>query len=446
MNVSPGTEQVLSTLVRAGHSAYVVGGAVRDLLSGRVPADFDVATSARPDEVMALFPHTIPTGVAFGGVTVPVGEERIEVTTYRADGAYRDGRRPESVRFSADIGEDLLRRDFTIGAMALSPDGTLIDPTGGRADLAAHLIRAVGDPAQRFSEDALRILRAARFSATLDFTIEPATLSAALECAPLLQKISGERIARELSLLLLGPAAERVIRTCHPILDAVLPGLSRLAGLEMHNPAHAWDVLTHTAKAVAAGPADPLLRLTLLLHDIGKPYCYSVDEDGRGHFFGHADRGAELAAALLPRLRLPRRDTAEMVALIRDHQFPFSTDRTALNLQILQFGPEHFRRLLLVRAADVLALRPGMEEAAGRVLAALDTVDDILTRGIWRVGQLALSGRELAFLPPAQRGRVLSLLLTEVIESKLPNTRAALTARAAELGRDMSQTGPSSPR
>ena len=433
MTFSPGARAALSTLTSAGFEAYLVGGAVRDLFLRRAPHDYDIATSATPEEIAALFPRTLKTGARFGSVTVLLGDERLEITTFRADGAYLDGRRPESVRFSRDIREDLLRRDFTVCAMALAPDQSLIDPTGGRHDLAARVVRAVGDPGERFREDALRILRALRFASTLDFALDGATLHAALECRELLRKVSAERILSELLKLLSGRGAERILLLCYPILEVVLPGLSRLAGLEMHNPAHAYDVLTHTAKAVSFGPPDPYLRLALLLHDFGKPDCYSEDPDGTGHFFGHAERSAALAAELLPALRLPRRERERIIRLIREHQFPFSREPVELQLLLARFGERDLLDLLRLRAADVGALRPGMDGEAGHVLAAMDTVRQLAATSVHRVRDLALSGAELGFLPPERIGPTLSRLLEEVIRGDLKNERAALLERARTL-------------
>lgn len=432
MTLSPGALEALSILTAAGFESYLVGGAVRDLLLHRTPHDYDIATSATPEEMLPLFERTINTGARFGSVTVLLRGEQIEITTFRSDGVYLDGRRPESVHFSREIGEDLLRRDFTVCAMALAPDGKLIDPTGGQQDLAARVIRAVGDPRERFREDALRILRALRFSSTLDFTLDGATLHAALAERERLRKVSAERILSELLKLLTGRGAERVILLCYPILEVVLPGLSRLAGLEMHNPAHAYDVLTHTAKAVSFGPSDPYLRLALLLHDFGKPGCYSEDADGVGHFFGHAERSAALAEELLPSLRLPRRERERIVRLIRAHQFRFSREPVKLQLLLARFGEQDLLDLLRLRAADVGALRPGMDGEAGHVLAAMDTVRKLAATSVYRTQDLALSGAELDFLPPARIGSVLSQLLEEVIRGTLKNEHDALLGRARQ--------------
>ena len=274
---------ILSRLEAAGHEAYCVGGAVRDRLLGRAPGDWDVTTSALPEEVSALFaPHALPTGLRHGTVTVkPEGVPGVEVTTYRRDGAYSDCRRPDSVEFTASLTEDLARRDFTVNAMALDLRGALADPFGGGEDLKRGLLRAVGEPEKRFGEDALRILRGLRFAARLGFSIEAGTDRALRACAPLLERIAPERVREELTGILCGPYAETVLRSYPDVLGVVLPEIAPSVGFDQRSVYHCYDVWEHTARAVGAAPSAPVLRWTMLLHDLGKPDTFFLDGEGR---------------------------------------------------------------------------------------------------------------------------------------------------------------------
>ena len=291
--------RLLAALRAAGHEAYPVGGCVRDSLLGKEPADWDLCTGALPGEVERVLAgyRIIETGVRHGTVTALTEGGPVEITTFRTDGDYRDNRHPEQVRFVAKVEEDLARRDFTVNAMALGPDGAVIDPFGGRADLAAGIIRCVGEPTRRFREDGLRILRALRFAARLDFAVEPATAQSVLENRALLENIAAERVFSELRGLLTGPGAGRVLLGFAPVVFQVIPELAPAAGFDQKNPHHIHDVWTHTALAVDAAPPEPVLRLTMLLHDVAKPETFFADERGVGHFYGHAERGAEMAGA-----------------------------------------------------------------------------------------------------------------------------------------------------
>lgn len=291
--------RLIRTLNEAGYEAYAVGGCVRDALLGRQPNDWDLTTSALPEQIKACFANrrVIETGIKHGTVTVLDGGVPYEITTYRLDGAYSDHRRPDSVEFVSDLKEDLRRRDFTVNAMACHPETGVVDLFGGQDDLRAGIIRCVGEPEHRFTEDALRILRALRFASTYDFAIAPATGRAALKLAPTLQNVSPERIFVELKKLLCGKGARRVLAEYSDILFTIFPALAPMRGCAQNNPHHAYDVWTHTLIALENAPADPVYRLTMLFHDSGKPAAHTVGEDGYDHFKGHPAISRNIAEA-----------------------------------------------------------------------------------------------------------------------------------------------------
>ena len=433
MTIPPFAAEILRALEGAGHEAYCVGGCVRDTLLGRVPEDWDIATSARPEETLALFGgDALPTGLRHGTVTVRRGEGGAEVTTFRRDGGYADHRRPESVAFTASLAEDLARRDFTVNAMALSLRGELHDPFGGRRDLEAKCIRCVGEPARRFGEDALRILRGLRFAAVLDFSVEPATaaLSAARED---LRFIAPERIFTEVRKLLLAPRPSPVLRRFPEVFGVFWPELLPMPGYDQRNFHHCYDLWEHTLHALDAAPAEESLRFAALLHDVGKPACFSLDADGVGHFYGHAAKSAELADAMLARLRVPNALRQEVGELIRRHDTPLpGIPEANLRRLLRRLGEERLRRLIALQRADNLAQAPAFraERSAGldQVLRRLDAL--LAEDACFSLRQLAVNGRDLLALGlrGPEIGAALDLLLNEVVEGRAPNDREALLA------------------
>ena len=286
---------IINNLQLAGYDAFAVGGCVRDSILARKPQDWDITTSAKPEAIKEIFRRTIDTGIEHGTVTVMIGKDSYEVTTYRIDGAYEDSRHPKEVRFTNCLEEDLRRRDFTINAMAYNDDVRLVDVFGGMQDLNHHLIRCVGDPRERFSEDALRILRAVRFSAQLDFPIEPDTAKAVKELAPNLKNISAERIQTELVKLLTSPHPERIQDACElGITKVVLPEWDAMVGVKQNTIHHKYDVAEHTLHTLKHVKRDKYLRLTMLFHDMGKPAMKTTDEKGNDHFKGHAQKARKL--------------------------------------------------------------------------------------------------------------------------------------------------------
>lgn len=421
---------ILSRLEAAGHSAYAVGGCVRDLLRGGEPHDVDIATSARPEEVMALFaPRAIPTGLQHGTVTVRENHQSFEVTTFRADGPYSDGRRPDSVAFSDNLHEDLRRRDFTVNAMAMDLRGDLHDPYGGREDLERKVIRCVGDAEKRFGEDALRIMRALRFASTLGFTIEGDTARAMTACAPRLQMIAAERIHEEMTKLLCGDGAAEVLLAWPRVLRVFLPEILPCVGFDQRNRHHCYDVWEHTARAVAAAPKDALLRWAMLLHDIAKPEKFTVDEKGVGHFYGHDVRGTELARDIMRRLRFDKRSAARIELLVLWHDRDIARTEKAIGKALNAIGEEALRQLIAVKRADNMAQHPDFRV----VQQELDKAETILAAVLekeqcFSIKHLAVNGRALMELGlrGAEIGQTLEELLEQVVEGALPNEKEAL--------------------
>lgn len=426
---------LLERLHTAGFLAYPVGGCVRDLLLGSEPHDWDLATSALPEETERLFAdcRVVETGLRHGTVTVLAGGFSAEITSFRAEEGYSDGRHPDAVRFGVSLREDLARRDFTIGAMALDiAHDTVIDPFGGQEDLNAGILRAVGEPERRFAEDALRILRGLRFSAVLGFTIEPKTAAAMRQCAPQLCHISPERIRAELTKMLCGKNIAPVLREYPDILQVVLPEIRPMPGFLQHNPHHDRDVWEHTIAVVAAIPPEPVLRWAALLHDSAKPQCYTRDENGIGHFHGHQEKSAETAEVILRRLHCENRLIAEVTELIRIHDTRFPASERMAVRWAGRWGEERFRQFLELRCADTLAqAQPeGAAEYRAAMLRLLEKAK--AEQCCFSVRQLALGGEELAQLGLRGReiGEQLEILLEAVQAGMLPNEHTALLAAA----------------
>ena len=421
--------QVLSALEGAGFGAWCVGGCVRDSLLGRTPQDWDVTTAAVPERVLAIFgDRAVPTGLAHGTVTVRTAGGVVEVTTLRRDGTYRDHRRPQSVTFTDSLEEDLCRRDFTVNAMALDLRGQLADPLGGRADLDTGLLRCVGEPDRRFREDALRILRGVRFAAALGFAVEQETDRSLRANRILLAEIAPERIWAELKGLLTAPGAAEALRAYPEVIGVFWPEVLDMVGFPQRNRHHCYDVWEHTLHALAQVPSGLELRLAMLLHDIGKPGCCTIDEAGCGHFRGHPARSAVLAEGMLRRLRADNATRETVVRLVSWHDRNIPRTRPGVASALRELGETDLRRLLCIKRADNLAQDPAyraMQEEIGRAEAILD---QLLAEGACvSLDQLAVRGGDLLALGlsgPAV-GETLEVLLDAVIEERLPNDRAA---------------------
>ena len=420
---------ILKRLEDAGYEAWCVGGAVRDMLLGREPGDWDVTTNALPETVLELFaPHAVPTGLQHGTVTVG-GGRGVEITTYRRDGEYLDNRRPESVEFTTSLEEDLARRDYTVNAIALNLRGELCDPWGGQADLAAGVIRAVRDPEERFQEDALRIMRGLRFASRLGFTIEEATSEAIHHCAPLLKNIAVERLYVEMTGFLCGEYAADILLRYPDVLGVFLPEILPCVGFGQHNRHHCYDVWEHTARAVAATAPDPVLRWTMLLHDLGKPDTFTMDEQGTGHFYGHYRESLRKAQTVMERLRFDHRSKKLIETLVERHDCELPLSERSVRRNLSRYGEEVLRLLIQVKRADNLAQAPelcGRQELLSQWEAMLNM--EILSGSCFSLKQLAVNGNDLTALGIRGKavGEYLNRLLDLVIEEKLPNDREIL--------------------
>jgi tRNA nucleotidyltransferase (CCA-adding enzyme) len=450
------------TLQEAGHATFVVGGAVRDLLLGRrVPPDFDVATAAHPEEVRRIFGkrRTLPIGIKHGTVTVVLGggEDRreVEVTTFRGEGAYADGRRPDSVEFLRTIEEDLARRDFTINAIAYDPvASTLVDPYGGLADLDARVIRAVGDPAARFGEDGLRCMRAVRFAATLEMTLDPATQAAIPGALPTFRKVSAERIRDELGKVLLArrPSVGLELMRETGLLGEVVPELLEGVGLTQ-NRFHHHDVWRHTLVTVDAVEPRLALRLAALLHDVGKPRTAEAREEapGENRFFHHESVGARLADAILRRLRLSNAERELVVHLVAQHMYYYTGDWTpqAVRRFLRRVGPEHVEEIFALRAADIAGFGRGDDPAAEIAPLRARVEQELRAAAALKVSDLAIGGMDVMQalgLPPGPLvGHVLARLLERVLDDPSLNTRDRLLELLPEVAREPETDGQGQP-
>lgn len=426
-------ESILSRLHGAGFAAYAVGGCVRDTLAGREPHDWDICTAARPEQVHAVFTgeDVRDTGLQHGTVTLVMDHVPYEITTFRVDGNYSDSRRPDSVAFTEDVTLDLARRDFTVNAMAYSPADGLLDPFGGREDLQNGVIRCVGDPRERFAEDALRILRALRFASRFGYSVEEETAAAVHGLAPTLARIAPERIKAELDGLLCGPAAAEVLRSFPDVIGVPIPEVLPCVGFGQRSPWHVYDVWEHTLRAVAAAPEEPLLRWTMLFHDLGKPPTFSLGLDGHGHFYGHAAESARIAAAVMDRLRFSNGERDAIAELVRRHDGVLAPDRKAVRRQLARIGRTQFHRLLAVKRADNLAQAPELAAPRLEELERLRALADEIERDgdCTDLQRLAVNGRDLLALgyPPGPAlGAELQRLLELVLDDPAKNDRDAL--------------------
>ena len=423
---------ILHTLQEAGYEAYAVGGCIRDSLLGRRPDDWDITTSAKPQETKALFGKTIDTGIQHGTVTVMRHGRGYEVTTYRVDGEYEDGRHPKEVTFTASLKEDLKRRDFTVNAMAYNEEDGLVDLFGGRQDLEQKIIRCVGEANERFEEDALRIMRAVRFSAQLGFSIEERTKEAIRGHAERLRQVSAERIQVELTKLVISPNPDFLrIAWETGITAVVLPEFDRLMEQPQNNPHHCFSVGEHTLHAMQAVRPDKCLRLAMLLHDVAKPLCLTTDAEGIDHFHGHAQKGERMAAQILKRLRYDNHTTELVSRLVKWHDVAIAPEKKAVRRAASRMGKELFPLILEVKAADLAAQsdyqrtekRDWLERLRG-LYEEIEREGDCLT-----IKDLAVNGRDLiqaGITPGPQLGLALQQLLEIVLEDPEKNTREYL--------------------
>lgn len=428
---------IIGTLEGAGYEAYAVGGCVRDRLLGREPDDWDITTSALPEEVKALFPRTVDTGIQHGTVTVILCKEGFEVTTYRVDGEYKDGRHPKGVSFTASLKEDLKRRDFTINAMAYNDERGLVDEFDGLWDIQKRRIRAVGTPKERFNEDALRLMRAVRFSAQLGYTIEEGTLEAAAALSGNLCKISAERIQTELVKLLTSPNPDdmRILYETG-MTKAVLPEFDVMMHTPQNNPHHCYSVGEHTLRALKEVGEDKALRLAMLFHDVGKPETKTTDEDGIDHFYGHAEAGSRIAKKALRRLKFDN-DTIDKVGkIVFFHDYRVEPVPKAVRRAVCRIGEDIFPYLFEVKRADALAQSAYRREEKLEELKRLKEVylKIMEEKQCVSLKELKVSGSDLIRLgmkPGRELGETLRELLEDVLEHPEHNSRETLLSLPA---------------
>lgn len=413
---------IIQTLQEHGYEAYAVGGCVRDSLLGREPGDWDITTSASPDETKKLFARTVDTGIEHGTVTVLLGKEGFEVTTYRIDGKYEDSRHPTEVIFTRNLREDLLRRDFTINAMAYNDTEGIVDIFGGMDDLKRKIIRCVGNARERFGEDALRIMRGVRFAAQLGFSLEKETKEAMTELAPTLEKISAERIQTELVKLLVSDSPELIREAYHLGITAViLPEFDEMMRTGQETKYHRYDVGEHTVQAVCNVPPDKVLRLTMLLHDVAKPEMKTVDADGTAHFKGHDIRGEQKAKEILQRLKFDNDTIHKVTKLVRWHDYRMPAEKKNVRKAMSKISAELFPMYLLVKRADILAHSMYRREKELENLSGLQKCYEeiVADHECVSLKQLAVTGTDLIGIgmkPGKQIGEVLNELLRIVLE------------------------------
>ena len=430
MPIPAPVQACIDRLESAGFATYLVGGCVRDAYLNLQPHDFDITTAALPEQTEAVFHDCklVTAGKKHGTIGVVTDCGVVEITTFRTEGDYSDSRHPQWVKFVPCIEEDLTRRDFTIGAMAYSPTRGFADPFGGRSDLDNQILRAVGNPAARFEEDALRILRGVRFAARFDLQPEAETMAAMTALSPTLEKIARERIFEELSRFLLCAKAAHLL-TFAPILAAAIPEIAPTIGFDQRSPHHAYDIFTHTAHVTAAVPAELALRWAALLHDIGKPASFTTDETGRGHFYGHAKQSAEIAEGILRTLKAPTALREEVIFLISQHMTRLEADKKLLRRRISRLGAESIQKLLLLQEADMGSKGTGKPEEMLQfseiraLLAEIEAENACLS-----LKDLAINGNDLIKFGITGRkiGETLHFLLEQVMDEQLPNDRQTL--------------------
>ena len=432
LEIPKNAETILNILENAGYEAYVVGGCVRDSILGRTPDDWDITTSAKPEQVKELFHRTVDTGLQHGTVTVLMEKEGYEVTTYRVDGEYEDGRHPKEVTFTASLEEDLKRRDFTINAMAYNPSRGLVDLFGGMEDIDRKIIRCVGDPLERFTEDALRIMRAVRFSAQLGFTIEDETRKALKVLAPNLKHVSAERIQTELVKLLVSPHPD-YLRVAYEagIIAEFLPEFDVCMETPQNTPYHCYTVGEHILHSLNYVRADRVLRITMLLHDIGKPVVRKTDENGRDHFKMHGEAGEKMAGQILRRLKFDNDTIYKVTRLVKWHDDRPAGTTKSVRRAVNRIGEDLFPYYLEVQQADMLAQseyrRAEKQERLDKVKEAYEVIMN--EHQCVSLKNLAVTGKDLiqaGYKPGREIGETLNRLLEEVLADPQKNQKEVL--------------------
>ena len=431
MEISQDILTIINELEENGYEAYLVGGFVRDMLMGRNADDADFATNAPPEKTLHVFRNyrTLTTGIKHGTVTVIINHKPYEITTYRTEKGYSDCRHPDEVAYAERIEDDLSRRDFTVNSIAYNPKVGFVDPFSGREDIENKVLRCVGEAEKRFSEDSLRILRGLRFSSVLSFSIDEETKKAMFICKDLLKHISHERVFTELSKMLCGGNIREVLTNYSNILSVILPEIKDMKDFQQHNFHHIYDVLNHTAVVVESAPAVTYLRLAALFHDCGKPDCFSLDENGVGHFYSHASISAEKANEALLRLRCDTKTREKVVKLIKLHDAPIDEDEAKIKKKLSKYGDELFFDLIKLKRADTKGLAPEFHSRS----VHFDTLESIAKKileekACFSLKDLKVNGNDIAKLGFKGReiGDILNSLLEAVMEKRVQNEKSAL--------------------
>lgn len=430
----------MEKLEDAGFEAYLVGGSLRDILMGREVHDFDITSSAKPEEVMEVFSDfkVIPTGLKHGTVTVLVEDEPLEITTFRSESGYSDGRHPDSVSFAKSVEDDLGRRDFTMNAMACRINGELFDLFGGQKDIADKLVRTVGNAKERFSEDGLRILRAIRFAAVLGFEVEAGTKNAIHQMGYMIEKVSEERIVSEFNKIMLSEKPSTYLREYKDIICIFIPELEACIGFDQKNHHHVYDVFEHTLRVVDNMPPKLSLRLATLFHDISKPICFEIGSDGEGHFYGHASKSAEMAENILRRLKYDNVTITDVCQLVKYHDHQIENSDKIIKRMLRRLGEKGFFDILDLKRADNLGqseefryrqdILQELENSARRIL------DE---KACFSIKDMAINGSDLIKLGMVQGpeiGEVLEMLLDRMISGEIKNDRQELIACLKDSG------------
>lgn len=431
---------IIDILNKNNFEAFIVGGCVRDSIIRLTPHDWDICTNAKPEEIKKCFEffNTFDSGIKHGTISIVIDGEVYEVTTYRIDGTYSDNRRPDSVTFTSDIAKDLARRDFTINAMAYNEQCGLIDPYSGRNDLLDKIIRCVGNPDFRFNEDALRIIRALRFASVYDFVIENETSKSICKNADLLKNIAVERISVEFNKLLCGNGAEEILNNYRDVIAVFIPEIKPMFDYSQHTKHHNRDLWRHTTYSVKSIDKMPLLRMSMLLHDIGKPRACKRDEDGTCHFKGHPKYSAEMAEIILRRLKYPTDFIETCVTLIKYHDVRFSGSKRQLRHVMSAIGDKNVELLLKIQRADIMAQSDYKhKEKLEKLDLACEVYEEVLAdKDCFTLKQLKINGNDIKKLGVTEGvkiGKILKMLLSLVIEDKLENKKSALLNKAEEI-------------
>ena len=431
---------VLETLISNGFEAYIVGGCVRDILLGLTPADWDITTNAEPEETISCFKDVtvVPTGLKHGTVTIIINSYPIEVTTYRIDGDYKDHRRPDNVLFTKNLREDLARRDFTVNAMAYNSDSGIIDYFGGLDDLGKKTIRCVGDPEKRFAEDALRIFRCVRLASQLDFIIEEKTELSMKNLSKTLDFVAKERLQSELSLAVMGKGFKRVFLENPEPLFQIIPELKPSYKFDQNTPYHIYDIYEHILTAVKAAACNPIIKLTMLFHDIGKPDCYTVDENGVGHFKGHGRVSVELTNRILRRLKYSNDSRERILVLVKYHDLKIPPTNKVIRRWLNRLGKQAFEDLMLVQRADAAAKTPKFGKIQISEIEEIEKMFKIVLEEnqCFSLEHLNISGKDITSLGVSEGpkiGKILNCLLEKVVDGDIPNEKEVLIEETKNL-------------